>query len=81
MTKVVRFWKQITFWNKLRSVLTALGVGGEFALYMGDSHSGYKWVVGGATALAIIITHLMEDKNSNGVADIFEKDVKPKDEK
>jgi hypothetical protein len=73
MTKVVKLWKRISFWNKLRGIFTTLGVGGEFALYLGDSHHAYKWVVGIFTVLAIVITHLVEDKNSNGIVDIFEK--------
>jgi hypothetical protein len=74
MTKVVKLWKRISFWNKLRSIFTALGVGGEFALFLGESSHSYKWIVGGFTVAAIIITHLFEDMNNNGVADIFEKD-------
>jgi hypothetical protein len=71
--KVISLWKRISFWNKLRSVFTALGVGGEFALFIGESHHSYKWIVGGATVIAIVITHLIEDVNGDGVVDIFEK--------
>jgi hypothetical protein len=71
--KVISLWKHISFWNKLRSLFTALGVGGEFALFLGESHQSYKWIVGGATIIAIVITHLVEDKNANGIVDIFEK--------
>lgn len=70
--KLIKWYKAMSFWNKVRSILTAIGVGSEFALYLGESSEAYKWVVGGATLLAIIITHGVEDKNSNGVADIFE---------
>lgn len=73
MTKVISWWKTITFWNKLRSVLTAFGVGGEVALIVGESSHSYKYIVGGATLIMILITHLIEDKNANGIADIFEK--------
>lgn len=71
--KIVKFWKRFSFWAKLKGILATVGIGGEFALYLGDSHEGYKWFVGGATLLAIIITHITEDKNNNGVVDIFEK--------
>ena len=62
----------MSMWNKVRSILTAIGVGSEFAMYLGDSSQAYKWIVGGATLLGIIITHGVEDKNNNGIADIFE---------
>lgn len=62
----------MSFWNKIRSALTAFGIGSEFALFIGESGEAYKWIVGGATILAIIITHAIEDKNNNGIADIFE---------
>lgn len=72
MTKIVKFWMKFSFWAKLKSIFAALGIGGEFALFLGDSHENYKWIVGGATVLAIIITHVMEDKNNNNISDIFE---------
>ena len=65
---------KMTFWNKFRSILTAIGAGTEFALIIGESGEFYKWAVGGATLLAIIITHAVEDKNNNGVADLFENE-------
>jgi hypothetical protein len=76
MTKIVKFWMKFSFWNKLRALFTTLGVGGEFALFLGDSHHGYKIFVGAMTVAAILITHLVEDKNANGVVDLFEDDKK-----
>lgn len=76
MTKVVALWKRTSFWNKLRAIFSALGVGGEFALFIGDSHHSYKWIVGGCTVAAILITHLVEDKNGDGVVDIFQEITK-----
>jgi hypothetical protein len=73
MARVIKYWKKYIFWSKLKSILTAFGVGGEFALWISESSSSYKWIVGVATALAIIITHLFEDKNSNGLVDMLEK--------
>jgi hypothetical protein len=74
MTKIVKFWMRFSFWNKLRALFTALGVGGEFALFVGDSHHGYKIFVGIMTALAIGITHLIEDSNKDGIVDMFQDD-------
>lgn len=78
MTKVVKIWMKFSFWTKLKSIFAALGVGGEFALFIGDSHQSYKWIVGGCTVLAILITYLVEDKNGDNIIDIIqdEKDLK-----
>jgi hypothetical protein len=72
MTKIIKWWQKFSFWMKAKSILAALGIGGEVALFIGDSGHGYKWLWGGATVVAIIITHLIEDKDNNGVADLFE---------
>jgi hypothetical protein len=67
-----KFWKKFSFWMKLKAILATLGIGGEVALFMGDAGQGYKWFVAAATVVAIIITHLIEDKDNNGIADLFE---------
>jgi hypothetical protein len=74
-TKIKHWWARMSFWNKFRSILTAIGAGTEFALILGeeDGHL-YKWVVGGITLLAIIITHAIEDRNNDGIADIFQNE-------
>lgn len=72
MTKIVKWWKKFSFWMKLKGIFAALGIGGEVALFIGESSQGYKWFVAGATVIAIIITHLIEDKDNNGIADLFE---------
>ncbi|HEY0752283.1 MAG TPA: hypothetical protein VGD26_14085 [Chitinophagaceae bacterium] len=76
MTKIVKWWMKFSFWNKLRAIMASLGIGGEVALYFGDSNEVYKWVAAGATILSILITYIVEDANKNGIADIFEDDGK-----
>lgn len=72
MTKIVKWWMKFSFWTKLKGILASLGIGGEVALFIGDSSEIYKWVWGGATLISLIITYIIEDANGNGVADIFE---------
>jgi len=69
MTKIIKFWMRFSFWNKVRGILTALGAGGELALYLGDSHNGVAAVV---AILLIVITYFVEDKNNNDIVDILE---------
>lgn len=74
MTKVVKFWQKVSFWFKLKAVFLSLGIGSEIGLYFGEQEGhGYKIAVGVATAIAMLITHLIEDKDNDGQADIFQK--------
>lgn len=72
MTKMIKWWARISFWNKIRSALTAVGIGSEFALFMFEIGEGWKWFAGLATLMVIGITHIVEDANGDGEVDIFE---------
>jgi len=72
MTKVVRFWKRFSFWNKIRLTLGALGVKSEIILFVADSHPTWKIVAGIATFLTIAITYFIKDDNKNNIVDILE---------
>lgn len=74
MTKVIKFWQKFNFWTKLKATFATLGVGGEISLFIGESHEKWKWLVGGATLLSILITNFIEDKDNNGIVDIFQKE-------
>jgi len=66
-------WKRMTFWTKIKGTVAGLGVGTELTLFIADSADVWKWVAGGATFLGYLITIWIEDKNNNGIADIFEE--------
>jgi hypothetical protein len=73
MTKKVKaFWIKMSFWLKLKASIAVFGVGSEISLFIGDSHDAWKWVAGIATALGLLITIIMEDKDNNGHVDLFE---------
>lgn len=74
MTKVIKWWKKVSFWFKLKAALLTFGIGSEFALYFAEEGGhGWKIFVGCATALSWLITHLIEDKDKNGIVDWFQK--------
>jgi endoglucanase Acf2 len=75
MTKVVKFWQKISFWNKLKAIFVSCGIGSEVALYAGDSHIYYRYATVAATVLAVIITQFFEDKDNNGKVDFLEKNL------
>lgn len=72
MTKVIKFWKTVSFWTKVQGISATLGIGSEFALYMGDSHHGWKIFCGALSAVGILLRYFIEDKNKNNVVDILE---------
>lgn len=77
MTKIVKFWKKTSFWFKLKAFIALFSVGGEIALIIGESHHGYKLMVGVAALTGWLITQAIADVNQNGIVDIFEKDSDP----
>ena len=72
MTKITKWWQNISFWMKLKAILVSLGIGSEITLYIEDSHSKWKLFAAVMTALGIIITQIFQDNNNNGKVDIFE---------
>lgn len=62
----------MSFWNKLRSILTSMGVGTEVALYANDADPIWKVIILVVTLTGILITHIIEDNNNDGIADVFQ---------
>lgn len=79
MTKQIKhWWAKISFWTKFRAICLGLGAGTEFALIISEDGHFYKWVVGGATFLALIIPIIFEDKDNNGEVDLFQNNLNGK---
>lgn len=73
MTKNInKWWKKVSFWNKLRGIMGLLGIGSEITLYIGDAYSGWMIVAAIATFISVGITFIVEDANKNGIIDFFE---------
>lgn len=70
--KVVNFWKQFSFWDKIRLTLGSIGVGGEVTMYFADTYVHWKLIAGGATIISIIVTYFFKDENKNNIVDLFE---------
>lgn len=73
MTKVVKFWKKFSFWDKIRMTLSAVCIGGDITLFIVDSHPNFKIFAAIATGVSIAITIVFKDDNKNGIIDIAEK--------
>ena len=77
MTKVVKWWQVMSFWNKVKLACLSIGVASETGMFLADIGHEWKIIVGCLSVTGIIIGIVFEDKNSNGIADIFE-DASPK---
>lgn len=75
MTRVVKWWKRVTFWYKLKMTIALFGAGGEVANLLFQMGPQYHTVVIGATIVGFFIAQFIEDKDNNGEADIFQKKV------
>lgn len=74
MTKIKRWYTKIGVWTKIKYSLALLGAGSEGVLYLGDAPKGVMWVVFWATILGGLISVWFEDKDNDGIADVFEDD-------
>jgi hypothetical protein len=77
MTRIKKFWINIGFWTKLKGLIALFGAGGEITLFMTDQAAKWHIVMGVATVLVFLITQVIEDKDNNGLVDLFEKKKKP----
>lgn len=72
MTKISIF-KKFSFWDKIRMILGAIGIGGEITLFLVESYPKWKVVAALATIVSIGITYLFKDEDKDDVVDLFQK--------
>lgn len=78
MTKVVEFWKRMSFWTQARAVLGSLGIGSEFATYFADGGKLVHTFIGCVTVLLVLTTFMMTDKDKDDIVDWFQKTTRRK---
>ena len=72
MTKVVKWWERVSFWNKFKMVCLSVGVSSELGMHFSDVGNTWKIAVGCIAFTGVVIGIVFDDKDSNGIADIFE---------
>lgn len=72
----MKFYKKMAFWQVLIFIITPFTVGGEIAVAVSGGHWGWHVGIGLAGAALASLKYFAEDKNDNGIVDVFEK--KPK---
>ena len=72
MTKIIRKWHKMGFWQALLGIITPLTIGGEIAVYATGIHPVFHYVVLAAAVIAGIIKYTIKDEDGNGLVDGFE---------
>lgn len=67
------YLKTVSFWTKLNHSIQLFGTGSQLALVAAQASPVWNYVTGGATVVAALVTIWMEDRNNDGVVDVFEK--------
>lgn len=73
---MAKWFKQFVFWTKLKATIAVFGVGGEITMIATEQVAGWHVITIAATMTSILITNFIEDKNNNGIVDLWDK--KPK---
>lgn len=71
--KKIPLLKSAFFWNKMADLFSLFGTGGLVSLNVENADEKWTWIVGGATALVLIIRLLFTDSNRNNIPDILEE--------
>lgn len=73
------YFKTVSFWNKLNHSIQLFGTGSQVALVAAEASHIWNYVAAGATTIAMLFTIWAEDRNGNGVVDVFEDFIKDND--
>ena len=72
MTKVVKWWERVSFWNKFKMVCLSVGVSSELGMHFSDIGNIWKIIVGCMAFAGVVAGIIFDDKDGNGIADPFE---------
>ncbi len=75
---MTKLWKKVGFWMKLKVSIASVGIGSEVFMHFADTHPTWKIVAGVGTIVGILISVWIEDKNNDGIVDLFQDDKKMK---
>lgn len=67
------YFKTVSFWNKMNHSVQLFGTGSQVALVAAEASHIWNYIAAGATTIAMLFTIWMDDKNNDGIVDVFEK--------
>ena len=71
----MNFWKKITFWNKVQLTVQSILTVTQLSLIFGNAQHIYNVLVTVGQLIGLIIPIWMEDRDSDGTVDLFQKEV------
>jgi hypothetical protein len=66
---------RMSFWTKFQLTVQTLGTFTQLSLIFGESQHIYNVLVAVIQFVGLLIPIWMEDKNNDGIVDVFEKEV------
>lgn len=71
----MKFWQKISFWNKVQLTVQSVLTLTQLSLIFGNAQHIFNVCVTAGQLIGLIIPIWMEDKDSNGTVDLFEKEI------
>lgn len=71
----MRYWHTTTFWAKVQHTVALFGTGGQVAIVATNSLPIWNYIAGGATVATLIFSIWMDDKDDDGIVDVFQKEI------
>lgn len=68
-------WKRSLFWTKIKDTLAIGAILSQAGMEIGNTSEQIKLIIGAGTFVGYLVGMWMEDKDKNGVVDIFETEV------
>ena len=69
-------WKKTLFWTKVKDSLAIGAILSQAGLEVGNASETVKLIVAGGSILAYLVGMWMEDRDKDGIVDIFQDDIK-----
>lgn len=68
-------WKKALFWTKVKDTMAIGSILSQAGMNIGETSEQVKLWIGAGTFVGYIIGMWMEDKDKNGIVDLFETEV------
>lgn len=78
MTKIIKAWHKMSFWNFIGYIATPLAAIGEGAIIKFEGHWFFHVLVVTGFVTAGWIKFNIKDDDNNGIADRYEENIKQK---
>lgn len=71
------YFKTVSFWTKLNHSVQIFGTGSQVTLVAAEASPIWNYIAAGATVMTMLFAIWMEDRDNDGLVDIFQEKEKP----